>query len=118
MSQAHSFTFDVQTLKELTVLKFQLLPMMLSLAFAVTANTTTAAEFPNPETQIKPGLSTVGGRHQLFQGLVVINNQGTPFNAAAVFKIDSVTGQTWKYEEGKTMDGKPYKNWVPIELIP
>lgn len=94
--------------------EFRFLPIVLLLAHAVTVNAA-PADTPNPEAQVKPGLSTTGGRFQLFQGLVTINAQGTPFNDPGVFKIDSVTGRTWKYEEGKTKDGKFYKQWVPIE---
>lgn len=97
--------------------EFRLLPIVLLLAYAVPVNAAPAVT-KNSETQIKPGHSTTEGRFQLFQGLVTINAQGTPFNDPGVFKIDSVTGRTWKYEEGRTKDGQFYKQWVPIEQAP
>jgi hypothetical protein len=94
--------------------EFRIATIALLVTYSVAANAA-QVDSPNIETQIKPGLSTNGGRFQLFQGLATINAQGTPFNAPSVFKIDSATGQVWKYEEGQTMDGKRYKHWVPIE---
>lgn len=94
--------------------KFRLLAVALLIAHAVSASAA-PMDSPNPETQIKPGLSTTGGRFQLFQGLHTINAQGTAFRDPGVFKIDSTTGRAWKYEEGQTKDGNFYKRWAPIE---
>lgn len=94
--------------------EFRVVAIALLVVYSVAANAI-SADSPNLEAQIKPGLSTTGGRFQLFQGLVTINAQGTPLNAPAVFKLDSITGRVWKFEEGQAKDGKLYKHWVPIE---
>lgn len=94
--------------------EFQIVAIALFVAFSVAANAA-STDSPNPETQIIPGLSTTGGRFQLFQGLIIINAQGTPFKTPAVFKIDSATGRVWKYDEGRAKNGKFYKHWIPIE---
>lgn len=95
----------------------QKLVIAASIAAVVASTLPASAAQQDPDGQVRPGVSTSGGRYQLFQGLHSINNQGTVFNNAGVFKIDSVSGRVWKYEEGRTKDGTFFKHWAPIEDV-
>ena len=77
---------------------------------AQTAWTQTSKQLDSSATVSPNG----GIRYELFQGEYTISNEGTAFKANGVFKIDTATGRTWIYTEGKMREGKFYKEWVPI----
>ncbi|NCC51036.1 MAG: hypothetical protein EOM20_07440 [Spartobacteria bacterium] len=53
------------------------------------------------------------GRYQLFQG-TFFENRGKGVDRMAVFKIDSITGDTWIYREGIDTKGDFYSRWSLI----
>jgi len=53
------------------------------------------------------------GRFVLFQGNYVVVSEGQHWNQLGVFKIDTITGKTWKYASGMS-DGKLYDKWCLI----
>ncbi len=59
--------------------------------------------------------SGIPGRYQLFQGQFTIVSSGTPFKDVGVFKLDTQTGHTWVYAEGRNPDGQFYKEWKAVQ---
>lgn len=51
------------------------------------------------------------GRFVLFQGNYVVASGEQRWNELGVFKIDTITGKTWKYCAGMS-DGKLYEKWL------
>jgi hypothetical protein len=54
------------------------------------------------------------GRYQLMPAIVEFVGDGPTIQDRVVFKIDTVTGQTWSYLSAK-IKGKIVEEWTPIE---
>ena len=54
------------------------------------------------------------GRYQLIPAIVEYVGDGPTIQDRVVFKIDTVTGQTWTYLYAK-IKGKIVEEWTPIE---
>jgi len=68
-----------------------------------------------------PAVSTVAtfgnGRFQLLQADVAEQGpDGTVFTAKEVFKIDTLTGESWHFL-ATNKDGKLLEGWIPIEEL-
>lgn len=80
-----------------------------------------AAQFKsNPDDQpvkiqVKPGASTTVGRFQLFQGMHELVSAKAAVTIPIIFKIDSATGEVWRFHDHTDRDGKSFTGWLPID---
>ena len=53
------------------------------------------------------------GRYQLFQG-TFFENRGKGFERTTIFKVDTITGDSWIYRAGLNSKGDYYSRWEAI----
>ncbi len=85
--------------------------LALAIAALVSVALSAAGQAEKYSASAAPGFY---GRFQLFQGRHTVNSAGQPFEETAVFRIDTQTGKTWVYREGRTKEEKFYSRWEPV----
>jgi hypothetical protein len=61
--------------------------------------------------------TTLAAKFQIISGSRTISSMktGQAIQEPTVFKMDTITGQTWVYEAYVDREGKPYRGWTPIQ---